>query len=402
MPVLTYRIGADKRALVDDVQNFKLNFSSSNNNWVQARQYENGMRQVFVNVKNEDGTPFDLTGCNYWFMGRLPGGRYRVIDAKHGVPIDPANGQFRFDMPKEAFALAGSYVQAFFKIVRNGDNVTTLEFDLEVLADKVITGLIPRDYVTPFEDILDQIEDKQAQADSKTQAWLKQYKVQFDDLYKQFTTLLDDTSGKADQALADWQSKFNAAYQKLEQRYNDADSDIQSQMAKWQQQVTSLITSLNADYASIQASVNGLNEKLDTIDQKADQKDLVTQAQLEELIATNARTQLGGKYGLNLSGVSSSDFPRFKLYVYQYGAGIPQPDPGFFGVKTTHELPIQPEFTDGNASVTFLVNLSQVKKYLDDFNPDQLTTTYSSDKHWLYLTSGVSTCGIQTVNAKFK
>ncbi|MGY5246513.1 CotH kinase family protein [Lactiplantibacillus plantarum] len=158
MQSLTYVIGKDKRNLVDDIQNFKIDFDDSNYNWVQARQYENVMRQVFVTVKNEDGTPFDLTGCNYWFEGILPDGVHKILDAQHGVAIDPINGQFRFDMPKQAFAVAGSYVQAFFRIMRDGSNVATLEFDMTVLADKIISGLIPADYITPIEDVMDQAE----------------------------------------------------------------------------------------------------------------------------------------------------------------------------------------------------------------------------------------------------
>ncbi|WP_157262304.1 BppU family phage baseplate upper protein [Lactiplantibacillus plantarum] len=157
MQSLTYVIGKDKRNLVDDIQNFKIDFEDSNLNWVQARQYEDGMRQVFVTIKNEDGTPFDLTGCNYWFEGILPDGIHKILDAKHGVAIDPVNGQFRFDMPKQAFAVAGSYVQAFFRIMKDGASITTLEFDLQVLADKVISGLVPHDYITPFEDIYNQL-----------------------------------------------------------------------------------------------------------------------------------------------------------------------------------------------------------------------------------------------------
>lgn len=67
MQTLTYTIGKDRRALVSDVQDFRIDFKGSESNWVQARQYENAMRQVFVNVKNDDGTPFDLTGSNIWF-----------------------------------------------------------------------------------------------------------------------------------------------------------------------------------------------------------------------------------------------------------------------------------------------------------------------------------------------
>lgn len=166
-------MGADNRALVDDVQDFHIDWNEQrNDNWITARQWEDGMRQVFVNIKNQDGTPFDLTGCNVWFEGFLPKsakGDFRIIDDEGYVPIDESAGKFRFDMPKQAFPLAGSYRQAFFRILKNGNSVTTLEFDLKVLADKVVTGLVPRDWIPPFERIADELmqsfKDHTAQAD---------------------------------------------------------------------------------------------------------------------------------------------------------------------------------------------------------------------------------------------
>lgn len=160
---LTYVIGKDRRPHVDNVQDFKVNFDGSNTNWVQARQYERSMRQVFVNIKNEDGTPLDLTGCNVWFEGLLPknsAGDFRVIDDKGYVALDPTAGRFRFDMPGHAFTVAGSYRQAFFRILKDGNSITTLEFDLDVLADKVIDGLVPRTYISPVEELINEIEAK--------------------------------------------------------------------------------------------------------------------------------------------------------------------------------------------------------------------------------------------------
>ncbi|MCC4383678.1 BppU family phage baseplate upper protein [Limosilactobacillus reuteri] len=160
---LTYVIGQDRRPHVDNMQDFKVNFDGSNTNWVQARQYERSMRQVFVNIKNEDGTPLDLTGCNVWFEGLLPknsAGDFRVIDDKGYVALDPTAGRFRFDMPGHAFTVAGSYRQAFFRILKDGNSITTLEFDLDVLADKVIDGLVPRTYISPVEELINEIEAK--------------------------------------------------------------------------------------------------------------------------------------------------------------------------------------------------------------------------------------------------
>lgn len=193
MQTLTYTIGKDRRALVKDIQNFTIDFNDQGvKNWVQARQYERSMRQVFVNVNNDDG-PFDLTGCNIWFEGVLPDKTHKILDAKHAVILDAQNGQFRFDMPAQAFAVAGSYVQAFFRIVRDGQSITTLEFDLEVLADKVISGLIPSDYITPFEDLYDQLEQIVNNADDKLQDKLNEWNQKLQNLFDTLNKMGTDT-----------------------------------------------------------------------------------------------------------------------------------------------------------------------------------------------------------------
>ncbi|MEE6647757.1 BppU family phage baseplate upper protein [Limosilactobacillus pontis] len=194
MQTLTYTIGKDRRALVKDIQNFTIDFNDQGvKNWVQARQYERSMRQVFVNVNNDDDSPFDLTGCNIWFEGVLPDKTHKILDAKHAVILDAQNGQFRFDMPAQAFAVAGSYVQAFFRIVRDGQSITTLEFDLEVLADKVISGLIPSDYITPFEDLYDQLEQIVNNADGKLQDKLNEWNQKLQNLFDTLNKMGTDT-----------------------------------------------------------------------------------------------------------------------------------------------------------------------------------------------------------------
>lgn len=257
MQTLTYVIGKDRRALVSDVQDFRIDFKGSEFNWVQARQYENAMRQVFVNVKNEDGTPFDLTGSNIWFEGVLPDKTHKILDAKHAVLLDPVAGQFRFDLPAQAFAVSGSYVQAFFRIVKDGNSITTLEFSLEVLADKVISGLIPRDYITPFEDLYDQLQKVLEGSDGKLQDKLNEWDIKFKktlsdlettghdtqtwlDVAKDRLKLLEDkikqdglfTKDEADiligninESLSDYVKQFNDTKGRIESRFNDLATD---------------------------------------------------------------------------------------------------------------------------------------------------------------------------------
>ena len=224
---LTYVIGQDRRPHVDNVQDFKVNFDGSNTNWVQARQYERSMRQVFVNIKNEDGTPLDLTGCNVWFEGLLPknsAGDFRVIDDKGYVALDPTAGRFRFDMPGHAFTVAGSYRQAFFRILKDGNSITTLEFDLDVLADKVIDGLVPRTYISPFEDLYDQLVKILDNADGKLQDKLTEWNNKLQNLFNSLNKMGIETQT----LLQTLQGRITTLEEKIKQNglFTQAEADI--------------------------------------------------------------------------------------------------------------------------------------------------------------------------------
>lgn len=234
MEILTFNVDLDKRNLVEDKQNFNINFHDSKYAWIQARQYEDSMRQVEVHVVHGDNSPFDLTGVNPNFFGWLPEGNYRIIDAKHAVMLDPVNGIFRFDFPAAAFAMSGSYKQAFFRLMKDGMNISTLEFSLDVLADKVISGLIPSDYITPFNDLYGELGDivKNAKGDlaAALSEWTTKLSALFTDLSKQgidtqtmLTTLEQQikqdglmTQADLDKALGSFQTKFAKLQSKVE------------------------------------------------------------------------------------------------------------------------------------------------------------------------------------------
>ena len=163
--VLHYVIGKDYRPLtmLEAKTANRSDIDYGNNpNWIQTRQYEDSLRQVFVDIVHEDGSAYDLTGCNVMFSGLMPDGTHRVLDNSHAVfYADPTTGKFRFDMPAPAFAVAGQYKQAFFRIFKGYKNVATLEFKFEVLADQVIEGLVPADYISPLNDFLKTINEKE-------------------------------------------------------------------------------------------------------------------------------------------------------------------------------------------------------------------------------------------------
>lgn len=227
MEVMTFNIDNDRRNLVDDKQNFNIDFNDSKYNWLQARQYEESMRQVEVHVVHGGGSPVDLTGMNPVFEGWLPEGLYRIIDAKHSVMIDAQNGIFRFDFPAPAFQIAGSYKQAFFRLMKDGKSVTTLEFSLDVMADKVISGLVPSDYITPFEDL----------------------------------------------------------YDKLQDYITKANGDFDTAMTQWKKDVADLITELNADVSGINLTITEIKSQLSALEDKIKADGLLTQADLDAALA---------------------------------------------------------------------------------------------------------------------
>ncbi|QIG36205.1 Minor capsid protein [Ligilactobacillus salivarius] len=183
---LKYVIGKDYRPLtVLEAKGgniFTPDYDKSN--WVQARQYEDNLRQVFVEITNEDGSAYDLTGANVLFEGILPDNEHKILDNSHVVFYeDPTTGKFRFDMPAQAFSIAGQYKQAFFRVVKDYRNIATLEFKFEVLADMVVTGLVPRDYISPLDDLFNTIKE----TETKNVAELKKI---VDDKINEITDLM--------------------------------------------------------------------------------------------------------------------------------------------------------------------------------------------------------------------
>ena len=183
---LKYVIGKDYRPLTVLEAKGGNTFSPDYNkeNWVQARQYEDSLRQVFVEITNEDGSAYDLTGTNVLFEGILPDNEHKILDNSHVVFYeDPTTGKFRFDMPAQAFSVAGQYKQAFFRVVKDYRNIATLEFKFEVLADMVVTGMVARDYLSPLDDLFNTIKE----TETKNVAELKKI---VDDKINEITNLM--------------------------------------------------------------------------------------------------------------------------------------------------------------------------------------------------------------------
>ena len=233
--ILKYVIGKDYRPLTvleaKGGNTFTPDYDKTN--WVQARQYEDSLRQVFVEITNEDGSAYDLTGANVLFEGILPDNEHKILDNSHVVFYeDPTTGKFRFDMPTQAFSVAGQYKQAFFRVVKDYRNIATLEFKFEVLADMVVTGLVPRDYISPLDDLFNIIKE----TETKSVAELKK--------------IVDDKVAE----------------------------------------ITDLMTTLNQTNTATLGELNSAKTALEALEEKIKQDKLFTQGEFEEFKATIQNT----------------------------------------------------------------------------------------------------------------
>lgn len=205
MQTLTFNITDTKREIKQptNVENFNLTFGDQSNadlphdNWVQARQNGDDLRQIFVDIKQGPAgneTAYDVTGFVLQFAGRTAvasnNKSYRIID-NSSVVIDGPNGRLRYTFPAAAFAVAGAYKQAYFRLIRESDYkcIATLEFDLTVLQDFVFSDMLPSDWISPFEDIHQKLLDNANNFEKELQSSFDTATQRINDTVTQLTNL---------------------------------------------------------------------------------------------------------------------------------------------------------------------------------------------------------------------
>ncbi|WP_146763951.1 BppU family phage baseplate upper protein, partial [Staphylococcus aureus] len=74
---------------------------------------------------------------------------------KSGATIlDAKNGEFRYVFPRQAFSADGEYEQAFFKLMRDEQADSTLEFKIKIKKNKVELNINSTDYITEVEQLI--------------------------------------------------------------------------------------------------------------------------------------------------------------------------------------------------------------------------------------------------------
>lgn len=262
---LTFNLTEDRREPLkpQSLKDFELTFGNGSgvnvqsNNWVQGRLQMDNLRQTFVNIQQgKDNEPFDITGYILQFCGRTPfDGKqqsYRVID-NSSVVVDGLHGRFRYTFPAQAFAVAGIYKQAYFRLIRLSDYkcIATLEFDLSVLEDFVFADMVPSDYISPFNDILNQLLDGEKKFKADTQTLYEEAAKRLSDAVTQLTQLGTDVKT----TLATEQAALQQLIEKIKENnpFTQAEADafkqaIQSELDKQ----TAIINGLKAKWHDIE------------------------------------------------------------------------------------------------------------------------------------------------------
>ncbi|WP_283581046.1 BppU family phage baseplate upper protein, partial [Limosilactobacillus reuteri] len=255
MMELTFNLTEDRREPLkpQSLKDFELTFGNGSgvnvqsNNWVQGRLQMDNLRQAFVNIQQgKDNEPFDITGYILQFCGRTPfDGKqqsYRVID-NSSVVVDGLHGRFRYTFPAQAFAVAGTYKQAYFRLIRLSDYkcIATLEFDLSVLEDFVFADMVPSDYISPFNDILNQLLDGEKKFKADTQTLYEEAAKRLNDAVTQLTQLGTDVKTTL--------TTEQAALQQLIEKIKENNLFTQAEAETFKQGVIAEIDKKNAEFA---------------------------------------------------------------------------------------------------------------------------------------------------------
>ena len=314
---LTFNITEDTRRLKrpTSVKDFQLSFGHADQgptdvvigddgNIVQGR-YGDSARQVFVNVvQGKNNEPVDITGYLPEFNGCIPDAEHIVIDNWDGVLVDPRHGRFRFDFPIQAFTVAGSYKQAYFRLVQNGTGKTlaTLEFDLQVLEDFVYSNIVPQDYVTPYLDMINKLKDAYTNFVGKTQDSFDQAKKRLDDIM----STVEDKADTVEQRLKIDEQALTELSKKIDEKglFTQAEADA------FKQQLLTVINGLQAKWHDIEVTdykptrdgkAHTLSESYSSVDEaKKDYPAATSLADTKDWCAITEAIQEGQKQGRNI------------------------------------------------------------------------------------------------------
>lgn len=352
MEQLIFHIDQDRRkpagpGQLDDAV-LTLDWSDENKyNWIQARQYEASMRQTLAKVLKGDGTkenpfvPMDLTNKNVIFEGVQADGTHRVYDTEDCTMTAPTDGEFMYNFPAQVFAVAGSYKQAFFRIVEagTGKSVATLEFNMEVLADKVISGLVPADYITPFNDL----------------------------------------------------------YGKLEAIVKNAGGDLKKFKADWDAKLQELVSKYGKDFDSLQEIITRLQDRITDIAAQVKANNVVTLPMLSKYAGCPVMIGVAHlELGKGPDGFPDL-YPSVHAYIGKYGAGLGGAGTTPAGGSTVYDVNVR-AVRNEPTEIEVYVSPENIVGFMEDFDMTDPDASFGGS--FAYIYSGIYTLEVEFKGAK--
>lgn len=346
MEKLIFHIDTDQRQLKGEMDDDVLSIDWSEDskyNWIQARQYDSGMRQVIVKVYRGDNAkdyvPMDLTGINPVFEGVLPDTTHRVYDNAHAVILDAQGGEFRFDFQAPVFAVAGSYKQAFFRLMKDGQSIATLEFNLQVMADKVVSGLVPADYITPFND-----------------------------LYSQLEIIVKNAGGELDKFKVDWDAKLQE-----------------------------LVSKYGKDFDSLQEIITRLQDRITDIAAEVKANNVVTLPMLSKYAGCPVMIGVAHlELGTGPDGFPDL-YPSVHAYIGKYGAGLGGAGTTPAGGSAVYDVNVR-AVRNEPTEVEIYVSPENITGFMEDFDMTDPDATFGGA--FAYIYSGIYTLEVEFKGAK--
>ena len=216
--------------------------------------------QVVLHLRNEDDkSPVNLSGANLVLEGILPDKEHRVVDNTVMTVIgSPEDGNCRVALPAPAFTVAGQYIASFFRLIRDHQSITTLEFNFSVISDPILNGIKAEDYLPEYYAIRDKILKLQETLQNSN-----------DDLI------------------------------------NNMNQKFQNQLADWTKRLQTVLT-----------TAQNLQTQMDALEGTIRSNQVVTIPTVQKYVTPN---DLLGT--LHLTDMQEK-YPRVRAFIYQYGAGI--------------------------------------------------------------------------------
>lgn len=288
------------------------------------------LRYWAENRADHDGGPVNMSGANLILEGILPDKEHRIVEnAIMTVIGSPEEGNCRIILPAPAFTVAGQYVASYFRLIRDHQSVATLEFNFSVISDPILNGIKAEDHLPEYYAIRDKIIKLQETLQNSN----------------------DDLINKMNQ-------KF------------------QNELTDWTKQLQTVLQ-----------TAQNLQTQMDALEGTIKSNQVVTVPNVQKYVTPN--DLLGTLHLTNMQ----EDYPRVRVFVYQYGAGIADAPAGGSEVREVACRVVR----DHRDTISVYVSTEQILSIMPDFSFRNGDAAFGNNG--AYVASGINCIGVEVDNS---